>query len=169
MKFKDIFLRKIGRYNCPDTLEFNESFDSPQKVNRQYKKGNWNYYEFNVGDKLYRMEFGDSANTEIIFDLYKDGKWQYDIVTNNLTKTEVLALFSTIIKIAKDNKLQNRDSVFVSSVNPKKFMLYRKMFQKMFGGTHDLMIDEVDGKVIAISRKAKGEIPKTFISKHKKG
>jgi len=166
--FRELFLKAIGKYDCPDVLNYNESFDTPQKITKEYKKGNWSYNEFNVGRHLYRMEFGDSQNTEIIFDVWKSNKWQYAIVTNNLTKSEVLALLSTIIQIAKDNNLDKKDSIFVSSVSPKKFMLYRKMFTKMFA-THDLMIDEKEGKVIAINRKPKGKIPKKFISKNKKG
>ena len=146
-----------------------EVFDSPQKILKEYEKGNWKYFEFIVGsNKKYRVEFNTETYdevAEIIFDRWDGDDWVFTDVTNDLDTKEVLQVFSTVIEVAKKNKLHKRKAIFCTTTDTHKSMVYRKLFKRMFGSTHSLSISELNkqDRIMAVKKgEDKPNITRSF-------
>lgn len=143
-----------------------DSFDSPKDIIKTYTKNKWAYHEFLVGkeNKRYRIEYNTpeySEEVEILFDRWdKNTKdWIFDELTKDLSTKEVFEVFSTVVQVARKNNLNKRKAVFATTMDTKKSMLYRRLFSRMFSGTHNLSIIEGDrfvgDKIIAIKKDEK--------------
>ncbi len=144
---------------------FNEAFDTPQKIQNAYEKSGIKYYEFFVGEHTYRVvldfiELNGLRGCEITFERLKDGAYQTQTVTNDLSKSEVMAVFSTVLEIGRLNKLNKKfNFIYARTENTKKGRIYFKLFRNMFPG-YNVYAEE--GPIMSVNA-FKEDLPKSKI------
>jgi len=115
-------------YFLKEQEEISESLNSPVEISKKETVGNLTLY-FLINDKEFRVVLEKVPGaTAIIFEQKIDGDFTYNGIQNNLSKSESLALFSTLKTLIK---YIDPDINVVYTDSMKKLRLYLKILRTM--------------------------------------
>ena len=153
MTFKEIFLKS----NINSVTILLESFDTPLKVkytkeNTSESKVQKGYFEINNKEFMILIEILNVEKAMLVNFYQKiDNTW-VEKQTDNLSKIEVLSVFSTIINEVQ-LYLKKCDFLILQPNDSKKFTIYNQLVKK-FNKLQEFNVS-TDGKSIFLERKNK--------------
>ena len=137
-------------------LEVSESFDSHTEITKIESNSGFKFYYFEINEKKFRviLEVVDDE-TGINFEQFLDGKYTTEGVSKNLTASEVMSLFGTVLYIVRKYSITEHFSIFTD--NLKKFRVYNRILTGK--GAKNIRYHEImGGKVVHITFEIKDEI-----------